>query len=255
LIPTFRLIISVAFAALLMSPAYAETPDGEAFVAAFGEVCIPERLSYKGTLALAEDLGWEPVATGENADYDLFIAHADALLAEEIADDPDFSQGSDGAWFTRAIEGRSHLLAVSYLLTEYLDTIGCYLYDFAASAPIDPEPVTKLLGQTIAHATDGGDPFYAVDPELIVTTVWGPTPSLPRTLDTYLTFIPQGSEVAAQTGFTGLVLKFSTSLPDRTEFDNDKAVDRRGALPSSPACNVSGAGRWPRNLRSRAGRL
>lgn len=202
-----------------MSPAYAETPDGEAFVAAFGEVCIPERLSYKGTLALAEDLGWEPVATGENADYDLFIAHAEALLAEEIAEVPDFSQGSDGAWFTREIGGRSHLLAVSYLLTEYLDALGCYLYDFAATAPIDPEPVTRLLGQPIAHTTDGGDPFYAVDPELLVTTVWGPPPRLPRTLDTYLTFIPQGSEVAAQTGFTGLMLKFSTSLPDREEFE------------------------------------
>lgn len=31
--------------------------DSEAFVAAFGEVCVPERLSYEGTLALAEELG------------------------------------------------------------------------------------------------------------------------------------------------------------------------------------------------------
>lgn len=218
MIPTFRLIISVAFAALLMSPTQAETPDGEAFVAAFGEACIPERLSYKGKVALAEKLGWQHVVPGENADYDRFIAHAEALLAEEIAEDPDFSQGSDGAWFTREIGGRSQLLAVSYLLTEYLDTVGCYLYDFAASEPIDPEPVTRLLGQPIAYTTDGGDPFYAVDPELLVTAVWGPPPDLPRTLDTYLTFIPQGSEVAAQTGFTGLMLKFSTSLPDRAEW-------------------------------------
>lgn len=219
MIPTFRLIISVAFAALLMSPVQAGTPDGEAVVAAFGEVCIPQRLRYKGTLALAEELGWQHVVPGENADYDRFIAHSDILLAGEVAKDPDFSQGSDGAWFTREIEGRSHLLAVSYLLTEYLDALGCYLYDFAATAPIDPEPVTRLLGQPIAHTTDGGDPFYAVDPELLVTTVWGPPPRLPRTLDTYLTFIPQGSEVAAQTGFTGLMLKFSTSLPDREEFE------------------------------------
>ena len=214
-----RSVLANILAALCLTPAQAGTPDGEAFVAAFGEVCIPERLSYKGTLALAEELGWEPVVTGENADYDGFIAHAEALLAEEIAEDPDFSQGSDGAWFTREIGGRSHLLAVSYLLTEYLDALGCHLYDFAAMAPIDPEPVTRLLGQTIAHTTDGGDPFYAVDPELIVTTVWGPSPRLPRTLDTYLTFIPQGSEVAAQTGFSGLMLKFSTSLPDREEFE------------------------------------
>lgn len=214
-----RSVLANILAALCLTPAQAETPDGEALVAAFGEVCIPERLSYKGTLALAEELGWSPVITGENADYDRFIAHTADMLAKETAEDPDFSQGSDGAWFTREIEGRSHLLAVSYLLTEYLDALGCYLYDFAATAPIDPEPVTRLLGQPIAHTTDGGDPFYAVDPDLFVSTVWGPSPSLPRTGDTYMTFIPQGSEVAAQTGFTGLVLKFSTSLPDRAEFE------------------------------------
>src|SRR5690606_22164034 len=91
LIPTFRLIISVAFVALLMSPVQAGTPDGEAVVAAFGEVCIPQRLRYKGTLALAEELGWQHVVPGENADYDRFIAHSDILLAGEVAKDPDFS--------------------------------------------------------------------------------------------------------------------------------------------------------------------
>ena len=216
--PVFRLIISVAFAAPFLSSAQAETPDSEAFVAAFGEVCIPERLSYKGTVAMAEKLGWQHVVPGENADYDRFIAHSDALLAGEVAEDPDLIEATGNAWFTREIGERPHLLAVSYQLSQYLDTLGCYLYDFAATAPIDPEPVTRLLGRPIAHTTDGGDPFYAVDPAVLVTTVWGPPPSLPRALDTYLTFIPQGSEVAAQTGFTGLMLKFSTSLPDREEW-------------------------------------
>ncbi|MDK8874223.1 hypothetical protein [Paracoccus sp. SSJ] len=208
----------LAFAALLQASAQAAPPDSEAFVAAFGEVCIPERLSYKGTLALAEDLGWRHVVPGENADYDRFIAYSDALLAGEVAEDPDLIEETGNAWFTREIGGRPHLLAVSYQLSQYLDALGCYLYDFAATAPIDPEPVTRLLSQPIAHTTDGGDPFYAVDPAVLVTTVWGPSPRLPRTLDTYLTFIPQGSEVAAQTGFTGLMLKFSTSLPDREEW-------------------------------------
>jgi len=211
--------LAIVLSTISLSPVQAETPDGEAFVAAFGEVCIPERLSYKGTLSLAEDLGWRHVVPGENADYDRFIAYSDALLAGEVAEDPDLIEETGNAWFTREIGGRPHLLAVSYQLSQYLDALGCYLYDFAATAPIDPEPVTRLLGQPIAHTTDGGDPFYAVDPAVLVTTVWGPSPRLPRSLDTYLTFIPQGSEVAAQTGFTGLVLKFSTSLPDREEFE------------------------------------
>ncbi len=192
--------------------------DGEAFVAAFGDVCIPQRLSYKGTLALAEELGWRPVVTGENDAYDRFIEHSDKLLADEIAEEPDLLQGFGDGWFSREIGGRSHLLAVTYFLSEYMDSTGCYLYDFEATAPIDPEPVSRLLGREIAYSTDGDDPMYAADPALLVTTVWGPPPDLPRTGDTYLTFIPERSPAAEQTGFTGLMIKFSTSLPDREEF-------------------------------------
>lgn len=221
-----RGMFSAALAALLLAvaatfppaPSRAEALDSEAFVSAFGEVCIPERLSYKGTLALAGNLGWRPVVTGENVEYDRFIVHSESLLAQEVSEDPDLVQGSGGAWFTREIGGRPHLLAVSYLLTDYLNSVGCYLYDFNATAPIDPEPVTRLLGHEIAYSSDGDDPLYAVDPELLISTVWGPPPRLPRTLDTYLTFIPRGSEVEAQTGFSGLLLKFSTSLPDLKEF-------------------------------------
>lgn len=208
-----RVPLATIMVALCLTPAHAAAPDAHGFVAAFGEVCIPERLSYEGTVALAEQLGWQPVVPGENADFDGFIVHAEVLLTEEVADDPDFYHGSDGAWFTREIGGRPHLLAVSFLLTGVMDTLGCYLYDFAAIEPIDSEPVTKLLGQPIAYTTDGGDPFYAVDPAELVSTVWGPPPGLPRTLDTYLTFIPEGSPHAKQVGFTGLLLKFSTSLP------------------------------------------
>lgn len=213
-----RLPLTIAFAAILgLTSAHAEVPDGEAFVATFGEVCIPERLSYEGTLRVAEELGWRPVVQGENAEYDGFIAFAATRLAEEVAEDPDLFHGSDSAWFTREIGGRRHLLAVSLLLTEVMDTLGCYLYDFAAATPIDPEPVTRLLDKPIAYTTDGDDPIYAVDPSLLVSTVWGPPPALPRTGDTHLIFIPEGSAVAVQTGFTGLVIKFDTSLPSWEE--------------------------------------
>lgn len=86
--------VAVAILSILfLTPAQAEAPDSEGFVAAFGEVCVPDRLSYKGTLALAERLGWRPVVIGENADYDRFIAHATDLLAREVAEDPDLYRG------------------------------------------------------------------------------------------------------------------------------------------------------------------
>ena len=119
-----------------------------------------------------------------------------------------------------AIGGRSHLLAVSYAAGGVSRCIGRYLYHFAASAPIDPAGDAAALGQTIAHTTDGGDPFYAVDPSRSSSPSGGRRPAWPRTLDTYPGLHPLGQrEVAAQTGFTGLMLKFSTSLPDRAEFE------------------------------------
>jgi len=47
--------------------------------------------------------------------------------------------------------------------------------------------------------------------------IWGPPCPMPRTGDTYLTFIPEVSQYKDQTGFTGLVLKFDTSEPKPDE--------------------------------------
>lgn len=201
-------------AGLGLTPARAAPAGQEAFVAAFGAACIPQRLSYEGTVALAEKLGWRRVVAGEDATLDRFIAFAAERLRQEVAEDPELYRGSDIAWFTREVGGRRLVLAANQLLTRVIDIAGCYLYDFGATAPLDPEPVTKLLGQPVAYTSDGGDPAYAIDPRDLVTTVWGPPPALPRTLDTYMIFVPEGSPHAAQVGFTGLVLKFSTSLPD-----------------------------------------
>lgn len=225
MIAEMRLGLAFVLGLPFLSPAQAETPDSAAFTAAFGEVCIPERMSYSGTLELAQALGWRPVVGGEDAAFDGFIVHSAEKLAAEIAEDPEFLEGTATEWFTKGIGGRSHLLAVNYLLTPYLDTVGCQIYDFAASAPLDPEAVTALLGQPLAYATNAApgteayDEFRVADPADMIIMAWGPPPSLPRTLDTYMTFVPQGSAIIDEAGFAGVTLTFSTSLVDRAEFD------------------------------------
>src|SRR5690606_40699171 len=113
-----RSVLANVLGALCLTPAQAETPGGEAFVAAFGEVCIPERLSYKGTVALAEKLGWQHVVPGENADYDRFIAHSDALLAGEVAEDPDRIEATGNARVTREVGELPHPLPASCQRTQ-----------------------------------------------------------------------------------------------------------------------------------------
>lgn len=207
------LAAAVAMPWLAASPAKAGAPDAALFVATFGEACIPERLSYPGALALAERLGWQRAVAGADAALDGFLDHAQSELEEAMEED-DIDFESEMAAFTRLVGGRPLHLVLTLMRSEIIDMTGCYLYDFAADALIDPAPVSALLGTEPAYATHGGDPDRAVDPALLVSTVWGPPPGLPRTFDTHLTYVPSDSPAVADVGFHGLVLTFSTSLPD-----------------------------------------
>ena len=87
---------------------------------------------------------------------------------------------------------------------EVITLVGSGLYDFNATGIIDPFLVVDKLGVPMARS---------LELDGLVGHVWGPSPDLPRTLDTYLTFVAPGSAAAGQTGFSGLMLKFATSEP------------------------------------------
>jgi hypothetical protein len=85
---------------------------------------------------------------------------------------------------------------------------GCYLYNFDAAAPIDPAPVLALTGKPIARE---------INENGLVSYLFGPPCPMPRTGDTYLTFVADDSPHKAQTAFSGLMIKFDTSVPDPGE--------------------------------------
>lgn len=181
-----------------------------AFVSEFSEACVPQRLSYEGTQQQALAEGWQVAERTANAELDAMMA-----ISEAAAKDPElFDASFDYKIFSKSIEGQPHFLLVSRAgaAIEQGDDpwilIGCYLYNFDALAPIDPEPVTALIGKPIAHSQ--------VDMH-IASWLWGPPCPMPRTGDTYMTFIPEVSQYKAETGFSGLVLKFSTAEPDPGE--------------------------------------
>ena len=182
----------------------AANPFSAAFVEAFRETCVPERLSYEGTVGHAKALGWVAVEPPSHPEFAKVMEYSAKGLEEAKADglELSFQQVS----LARRVESRDLHLIVSFTGSEYLDQIGCYLYDFAATEPVDAAAVGQMLG--IAA------PAQSMETAEITSHVWGPPPSLPRTLDTYLTYIPAGSPHVEQTGFDGVVLKFSTSAPD-----------------------------------------
>jgi hypothetical protein len=198
-------------AACAVTPALAvPTAYDIAFVSEFADACVPQRLSYEGTQQQALAEGWVSVERTANAELDTMMA-----ISEAAAKDPELIDASyDYRIYSKPIEGQTHFLVVSRAgaaIEQGEDPwilIGCYLYNFDAAAPIDPEPVTALIGQPIANSQ--------VDMH-IASWLWGPPCPMPRTGDTYMTFIPEVSQYKEQVGFTGLVLKFSTSEPDPGE--------------------------------------
>lgn len=173
------------------------------FADTFVATCAPQRLSYDGSIEHAKSVGWEAFEVGSHREFAAVMEKSALGLEEAREEGLDIRFRSQA--FARTVEGRSLHLLVSFAESEYLSEVGCYLYDFDASVAVSPEEVTRVLGV---------EPAQSVDEAAIVSTLWGPPPSMPRTLDTYLTFIPPGSEHVASTGFDGVVLKFTTSAPD-----------------------------------------
>ena len=207
---------AIAIMALAAAPAIAaESADyGQAFVDAFAEACVPERLSYPGTRANAEKLGWMAAERSAHPELAAMMKVMDAGALEAEAE----MQGTFAYQiYAKTVAEVPHYLIVSrstFIVGEPDDPlnpwvrIGCYLYNFDASAPIDPAPVSAFTGNPIARE---------VDQEGIVSYLWGPPCPMPRTGDTYMTFVADDSPHKSQTGFSGLMMKFETSEPDEGE--------------------------------------
>lgn len=203
--------LALAGASLTAAPALAApTAYDLAFVDAFAEACVPQRLSYPGTQQNALATGWTAVERSAHPELDTLLG-----LSEAGALDPElFDTAFEYQAYERPLEGQPHFLVVSRASAaieaggDPWINIGCYLYNFDAVAPIDPEPVTALIGQPISGSQ--------IDMHLNAW-VWGPPCPMPRTGDTYLTFVPEVSQYRDQTGFSGLVLKFDTSEPKPDE--------------------------------------
>lgn len=210
---------AIAALALAAFPALATEPAayGQAFVDAFAAACVPQRLSYAGTKANAERQGWQAAERTAHPELNAMMAKMDAGAAEAAKD----IQGRfEIEIYRKPVADIDHYLVVgrsSFVIEGLAEAeekpdpwvmIGCYLYNFDATAPIDPAPVSALTQQPIASTIDNqGMRGY----------VWGPPCPMPRTGDTYMSFVAEDSPHVALTGFSGLAMKFETSEPDPGE--------------------------------------
>jgi hypothetical protein len=198
----------LAVAAFLLLPAMASAAplEPKAFLGAFAEACIDGYGDPAARSAAIADAGWRPVADDANPVLRRMLGIARASLAATSAD-----QGYTGS---AAVFGRDDPAAGPYLVTTELhmpddgegplDVLGCYLYDFEATEPLDPAPITARFDEAPASVEDQAG--------VIVSEAWD-IESLDGVWELRSTFIPEGSPGVDVTGFAGRVL-ILTSVRD-----------------------------------------
>lgn len=176
----------------------APLPD-EAFLSAFAVACLD---GYDDTEARAKAIaaaGWQPVADDANPVLSRMLE-----LSRESLRQAEAEEGYTG---TAAVYGRDGGATGPYLVTTVLsmpdegegplDVLGCYLYDFEATEPLDPAPITQRFEEEPAAVED--------QPGIIVSEAWD-IESLDGVWELRSTFIPDGSPGVDVTGFAGRVL-------------------------------------------------
>ena len=199
-----RALVAATLAVIMVIPLRVEAGEASAdFVAEYAALCgAPARDSFSKLVAHAEGLGWVKVERTSNAELHALMQLSDKGIAEGKAEG--YVTGASNATLTKMVGGRPLHFVATHLRSNILNMVGCYLYDFEATAPVDPAAVTRLLGIEPAYTRDLGS---------ITTTVWGPSPNIPGTLDTHLTFVPPRSPAVAKVGFDGVMLKVSVGAP------------------------------------------
>ena len=182
-------------------PARATTPDlrFEAFLAA----CLDGHRDPAVRSAAIAAAGFEPVAD----DAHPMLANLMTVSRKEMA----AAKEEDGFTGTAATFRKSADGSDFYLVTTELnmpetsdwkiDLLGCYLYDFAAEAPLEPAAVT-------AHFDEA--PAEAVGEDGLTGQTWN-VEAIEGVWDVRNTFIAKGSPAAAKTGFSGLLLKITST--------------------------------------------
>lgn len=204
--PAVALVVAAAVAAgLTVSPASAAADDAR--VEAFFAACLTGFRVPAERAAAVQAAGFRPAPDD---------AHPvlEALLKLSRAEMVEMQKEKFGV--SLAVYDRGTGADALYLVTNEadqppdnkdfrIDLMGCELYDFAATAPLDPAPMTGRLGQpparTLKQPGGGRTHEWAAG---IREGLWEITSS----------FSAKGSPQAVMTGFSGVLLSVTSTKAD-----------------------------------------
>jgi hypothetical protein len=159
-------------------------------VDAFQQICLDARQNYATSAQAAGALGWTP--TNESVRPELQRIFAIARTADTPA-----TPMSELQAFGRA-DQTSVFLVLSELTVSGQLVNGCYLYDFAATAPVPSGIFVERLGVPANEAI--------TEPSIVISQKWVRPAALPNVATLRVGYIPERSELVEAAGFNGVAL-------------------------------------------------
>jgi hypothetical protein len=201
-------VIRAAIAAVLFAPLSttqgAAQPAPDPRLAAFEAACLDGYRNPEIRAAVIAAAGWSPVA--DNVDPALGRLMAISREAMVQSEEEDGFAGSISAYGRRLAGGEAYLVTTELDMAadagRKIDLLGCYLYDFAADAPLPVSLITFRFDERPAEVVD--------QPGVIVAQVWN-IERIEGVWELRSTFIPPGSPAAGVTGFTGLAISLTST--------------------------------------------
>lgn len=213
-----------ALAALLIAQ---QTPaPSDVRLETFKRACVPHRQDLVAAAVALEADGWNRAADNDHPEL-----AATMRRAREEAMDPELEMTVDFTVWLKAVGGRRLYVVLNRadaILREEADDdgdgeiqdwekenrfslLGCGLWDFDATTPIDPAAMTAWVGAAPVQVFDL--------PDDIVGGTWNVFDMLPGTAEVHIGYIPEGSEMFGRTGFSGVSITMST-VPVPVEADD-----------------------------------
>jgi hypothetical protein len=179
---------------LLGAAALADT-TGDVRLDAFRDVCVPQRHDLAAMQALAATI-WSSV--GDDADETL--ARVMEAARKGMTPAPGEKMIGIAVPYRREIDGRPLFLVLTNIRLEQAEINGCFLYDFAATVPLDAALVSGWLKESPTETVN--------EPGVMEGNTWTAA-EYPGVVDLRSGFIPPGSPAQAIAGFSGVALALS----------------------------------------------
>jgi hypothetical protein len=198
-----RATVAAVLGVVASVPALAD-PAADGRFAAFLEACLDGHRDPVRRAAAIGAAGWTAAADDADAELAAVMRASRRAIAEAAQDDG--MTGSVSVFARDRTEGPLYLVTTEVNMPEdaewKIDLLGCHLYDFAATAPIDPAEISARFDEAPAETADR--------PGILTGQTWN-VEKIEGVWDVQNTFIPEGSPAAARAGFAGVMLKITST--------------------------------------------